>query len=107
MADATKLTVPVAVLVSAAIMVGGGTYWFAGLTGGIATLSDRMGRLESRLAGVEANTNASINQQTNAGQTTAILAERQAAQTERLNDIAGRMLRLEDWQRAVNARPAP
>lgn len=107
MADATKLTLPIAAVAAIIATAIGGALAYSGLTGGIAALGDRLGRVEARLGAVEVNTNGVVQQQFDLRQLHAIISERQAAQADRMMGMEARILGLEGWQRNVLARPTP
>ena len=102
--DATKLNLPIITVGSVIAVAIAAGWWLNGLVTGIAK---DIGSIERRLAAVEVNINAFANVQNSLTFDGRVLQERQSALNERLNDMQARMLRLEDWQRAVNARPNP
>ena len=98
--DASRLTLPIVMVGSMLAIAGTGAWWASALTSEVSEMKKSLERIEGGLAltGVAANDLRRL---------TDLLGERQDGQRDRMNDIGTRLLRLEDWQRAVNARPTP
>lgn len=105
--DASKLTVPIVLVVAMLAMAGSSAWWLSGLSGSVAQINDTLGKMDRRMTNVEVNINAAFAEQTALKSNVAVTQERQASISERQNDMAARLLQLENWQRVMNARPQP